>query len=491
MTASGRTIDCRPVVGARGAVSAAHPAAVQAGTDTLQAGGSAVDAAVAAQAVVCVTMPHAAGLGGDLLALVRAPDGAVIAVGGAGLSPARTPPGGFGSTGGSAVTVPGLVEGWLTAHDRWGQLRLATVLAPAERLARDGVPVDADLAAAVTAQRQRLAAGGAAGWPLLDTPSGTTWRQPELADLLHAIATAGYDAFYRGTMAVAICAAAQRHGGSMAVTDLTTHRGVVGDPLSVSWAGGTAHVQPPPSQGVLLAMALSYLESRTNGAAPTDHLLVELTEAAFGYRSDCGRGNQLLTEPLTVDDEWASRQGGPRAYLHTAGVAVADAAGMVVSSLVSVFDDFGAAVFVPEAGIVLNNRAGGFTGGANSAAPSKRPVHTLAPALIEERDGSILALATPGADGQVQTLLQVLSRLRYGRADLDEALTAPRWRSESGQLLIEAGHPATADLRRRGHDVIERRPGESVFGGVVAAGHTHGRPFAAGDWRRAVSSGAV
>ena len=187
-----------------------------------------------------------------------------------------------------------------------------------------------------------------------------------------------------------------------------------------------------------------------------------------------------------MNPERASRRGGPRAYLHTAGVATADRHGMVVSSLISVFDDFGSAVFVPEAGIVLNNRAASFTDGDNAPAPGKRPVHTLAPALLEQGVGSILALATPGADGQVQTLLQVLSHLRYTGQDLALGLAAPRGRSESGQLLIEAGHHATAELRRRGHDVIERAPGDAVFGGVVAAGFTGGAPYAAADWRRAI-----
>jgi gamma-glutamyltranspeptidase/glutathione hydrolase len=167
---------------------------------------------------------------------------------------------------------------------------------------------------------------------------------------------------------------------------------------------------------------------------------------------------------------------------------------------VSVFDDFGSGVFVPELGIVLNNRAAGFTDGENAAAPGSRPVHTLAPALIEA-DGSRLALATPGADGQVQTLLQVLASLRRG-ASLEEAVAAPRWRSEAAQLLIERGHPQIVALRARGHDVLVLDPGSDVFGAVVAAGapaHRPGStssggvgvPYAVADWRRASVAGAI
>ncbi len=481
---------CAVATGRVGAIAAAHPAAAEAGSRILAAGGSAVDAVIAAQAVVCVTMPQAAGLGGDTLMLVRTAAGGVVAIGGTGLSPGQAPDGGFSSTGGGSVTVPGLVDGWLTAHARWGRLELAAVLRPAVDLARAGVRLTAGLYSAVQGQRERLLAGGAEAWPLLQTWTGAGWRQPELADLLEAIAGSGRDAFYGGSMAAAICAAVRGCGGSLDQDDLAAQESLVGRPVSVDWDGGLAHVQPPSSQGVLLAMVLSFLEGDRSGGPPGDHLLVELSEAAFAFRSDCGKGAALLGGSLVVDRERASRRGGPRAYLHTAGVAAADADGMVVSSLVSVFDDFGSAVFVPEGGFVLNNRAAGFTDGNNAPGPGKRPVHTLAPAMLEQSDGSVLALATPGADGQVQTLLQILARIRYGNCSLPAAVAAPRWRSESGALLIEADHPAAADLHRRGHQLREKEAGDAVFGAVVAAGASPAGPFAAADWRRNVARSA-
>jgi gamma-glutamyltranspeptidase/glutathione hydrolase len=289
-------------------------------------------------------------------------------------------------------------------------------------------------------------------------------------------------------------AAVARDGGTLDDDDLARHASVVADPVAVPWAGGTAYVQPPTSQGILLAMALAALD---RGVAPAvdDHLLVELTEAAFQHRDFCGDATDvpaLLDRELTLDPERASRRGGPRAYLHTAGVAVADAEGRTVSSLVSVFDDFGAGTFVPEGGFVLNNRAAGFTAAPNDAAPAKRPVHTLAPALVVGPAGDALGLATPGADGQIQTLLQLLAALRYAGADLATALAAPRWRSEAGSLLVEAGHPAAERLAAAGHDVVALPEGDERFGAVVAAGTTaSGAPFAAADWRRRTWSGAL
>ncbi len=338
------------------------------------------------------------------------------------------------------------------------------------------------------AQRARLVGGGAGGWPLLAARAGDRVAQPALAATLEAVAAGGADAFYRGGLAAAVARAARARGGALSADDLAAHRTVVADPVGVAWDGGRAWVQPPSSQGVLLAMALAWLE-REGPVPPADrdHVGVELTEAVFAFRDRAAEGAALLAEPLAVDRERAAQRGGPRAYLHTAGVAAADAEGTVVSSLVSVFDDFGSAVWVPEGGFVLNNRAGGFTAGPNAPRPGALPVHTLAPALLTTPRGP-LALATPGADGQVQTLLQVLLHLRDD-GDLAAALDAPRWRSEGGRLLVERAHPAAETLGARGHAVTALDDGDDRFGAVVAAGLRGGTPIAAGDWRRGVTAG--
>ena len=473
--------------GPTGAVATAHPLAAAAGVELLEAGGSAVDAAIAAQAMICVALPDAAGLGGDLLALVRVPGRGVTAVGGTGKSPARWQPERC-TTGGTSVTVPGLVAGWAGAHARWGRLPLPQVLAPAVAAAREGIAIDPGLATAVSEQRARLQAGGAQEWPLLHLSAGERWVQPELADLLEAIGAQGRTAFHTGAMAQAVCRAAAASGGALHPQDLARHRTLIGPAIDVRWGDDVVHVQPPPSQGVLLAMALNYLQQAD---IPDSHLLVELIAAVFTHRASSGAGTRLLTAPLSVDRERASLRGGPRGYLHTAGVAVADADGWVVSSLISVFDNFGSGVFVPEAGFVLNNRAAGFTDGPNAPAAGRRPVHTLAPALLERPDGSALALATPGADGQIQTLLQLLTALRAG-APLAEAVSAPRWRSEDGRLLLEPDHPDQDALAAAGHRISVQEAGAEVFGAVVAAGApVAADPFAVADWRRSTAAAAA
>ena len=475
--------------GTRGAASTAHPAATRAALTVLEAGGTAVDGAIAAQAVIATVMPHAAGLGGDLLALVRTPSGPVVAVNGVGASPARAPSH-WRTDGGSSVTVPGLVDGWFALHRHGGRLPLPRVLEPAMRLAA-GHPVDERLAAAVAAQRDRIEQYGGASWALLHADPGELWRQPELAALLERIGRVGPEAFYRGDSAKAITAAVAAAGGTLGEADLAAHRTWTPEPINVPWDGGALVVQPPSSQGVLLAMAASWLDRHEPiPPVPRDHLLVELVDSAFAHRADVvSRGADLLHEPLDPDLVRASRGGGARAYLHTAGVAVADADGTVVSSLVSVFDDFGSGVFVPELGIVLANRAAGFTTGANAPGPSRYPVHTLAPAMVLAADGGVTGLATPGADGQVQTLLQILAAVRYTGCSFTEALGRARWRSEDASLLIEAGHEAEATLAGLGHDVVVRSPGDDIFGAVVVAGFDAAGPYAAADARRGVSAG--
>lgn len=472
-----------------GAVAAPNLASMQAAEEAFRRGGNAVDAAVSAQIVVAVTMPHSAGLGGDMLAVISSPGQPVTALNGTGRSPAQWPTCGNGRAG-DAVTVPGAVMGWWELHRAYGRLAFTDVVEPALRLAANGFEIDARLAAAASAQRRRVEVVSPDS-PIDKLSTGSWWVQHELATVLQELASRGPASFYQGQTASAIAAAVARCGGSLTLADLSAH---LADPpgtiptISVGWAQGRAHVQPPSSQGVLLAMALNWLDRQFGefGSGQREHVMVELINACFGHRSDCGQGELLLSVDLDIDRERAVHHGGPRAYLHTAAVATADGDGMVVSSLVSVFDEFGAGVWVPEAGLFLNNRAQGFTHGANSPAPASLPIHTLAPMLWQAPDGSVLALATPGADGQVQTLLQVVCRLRQG-LDLTSALGHPRWRSEDAKLLTEIGHPGLDDLVRAGHDVVPTASGSDVFGAVAAAGvAADGMPFAAADHRRSM-----
>jgi len=473
-----------------GAVSAAHPLATEASRDIFRLGGNAVDAAIAAQAVICVVMPQAAGLGGDLLALIHR-NGIVSAVNGNGRSPEEAP---VGTTldGGSSVTVPGLVPAWVSAHERFGLLGMSNILRPAADLAGRGITVDQVLRTGLERQAHRLALYGAEGWSLLQKAKGDLWRQPELELLLRGIGESGVNGYYTDVAIPAMARAAQRNGGTLHIDDFRKHRTLITSPISVGWGDRTLLVQPPAAQGVLLAMAAQWLNGHDRFSDDNrQHVLVELINSVFAHRDEAKRGASLLALPLEVDVLRAQHRGGPRSYLHTAAVSTADAGGLVVSSLVSMFDDFGSAVFVPELGIVLNNRAAGFTNGENTWAPRTFPVHTLAPAMLTGLGGEVLALATPGADGQVQTLLQILSHLRWQGEDLASALTAPRWRSQDGSLVVEDDHPDMEELIARGHHLTPLPSGDDIFGAVAVAGYQDKNPFAASDWRRQVTTGIL
>ncbi|MGX1309520.1 gamma-glutamyltranspeptidase/glutathione hydrolase [Amorphus suaedae] len=471
----------RPLVpGRRAAVSAAHPWACAAATEVLGAGGNAADATIAAQAVLSVVMPEAGGLGGDGFFLVRVPGGDVTAINAAGRS-ASVPSGPIGDDG-TSVTTPGLVAGWGELSSRFGNLSLERVLAPAAEIAAEGFPIRGETHRAVRAQAARLQRGGAETWPFLAAGAGATVVQPRLAETLRSLGVEGPRWFHEGPLAGAIARAVQARGGTLSEADIAAHRSDVGAALELAWGGARVFVQPPMSQGVLLLAALKGVAGLDIPPDRLDHAAIETIQAVFALRDRVGEGAALLDAPLEVDLERASRRAGPRSYLHTAGVAAADATGMVVSSLMSVFDDFGSAIHVPEGGFVLNNRAAGFTNPPNDYAPGRLPVHTLAPALVEAGSAAF-ALATPGADGQVQTLLQILLAVASG-TDLARAIDAPRWRSEEGRLLVEAGHASGADLAALGHLVESVEAGDTRFGGIVCAGLDEDWPFAVSDWRR-------
>lgn len=486
----GYSSTARPVLlGDVGAVSAAHPLAVAAAQDMLLRGGSAVDATIAAQAVLCVIMPDACGIGGDLFALVDDGTG-TSAISGAGAAPRQGKV--CSDDGANSITVPGLAGAWASMHARWGTLPFSVILSRAIHLAEGGVIVSASMAQTVHTHASRLRANGAASWSLLSLPAGARFVQKELAALLRLFVAQGPQCFYTGDVAAHIARAVQAQGGALDEQDLADHATEVGPALSVTLGDLRVMVQPPPTQGVLLGMVLrNFSRVVAEGVVQSDHMAVELTEAAFAYRDHAGEGAALLDVSLQADPGQASRRGGPRAYLHTAGVSVTDRNGMAVSSLVSVFDDFGSCLLVPELGITLNNRAGGFTQGANAWQPGARPVHTLAPALLCSPQGK-MALATPGADGQVQTLLQLIIRMLWHGEDLASAIAAPRWRSQGKSLLMEEGHPSLAGLAAMGHDVQPTAPGATCFGAVVCTGiNAAGSPFAVADWRRNTWAGVA
>jgi gamma-glutamyltranspeptidase/glutathione hydrolase len=473
-------------------VACGHPLAASAGIATFRDGGGAVDAALAAAASLAVLMPEACGVGGDAFMLVRSPSGEVTAINGSGAAGADVDPS-RAAEGPGSVAVPGFVAALDDAHARFARLPRERLFEPAVSLAGGGFPVGGSLLGAI-ADRREMLERGAPGWALLDRAlrPGSIVRLPALAGLLQRIGRWGREELYGGRIGRAIERAT---GGSLAVEDLAAHTTVVRPPVRGSFRDHELWVQPPVSQALIAPMALAALE-RSGAAAAADraHVLVEAIEAGFQHKHEVaadGVEERLLGMQLDIDLERAARRGGPTNGLHTTSVTAADSDGVVVSMLISVYALFGSGVLVPEGGFVLNDRLAGCStdqASPNYPAPGRRPVHTLSPALVSG-GGQTFALATPGADGQVQTLVQLIDAIAGDGERINRALDRPRWRSSDARLLIENDYdPAVlTELERRGHELVRVAPGAgTLFGIAVSAGiDESGTPFAASDSRGA------
>jgi gamma-glutamyltranspeptidase/glutathione hydrolase len=463
------------------AVSCGHPLAVQAGLRVGAAGGNAIDAAAAAAAALTVILPDACGLGGDLLCIVRRADGSVTAINGVGRSPAASAhplPG----DGAQVAAVPGFVAGVCDLIAAGGRLSRAEVLGPALELAEQGVAVTRDTAEALVDNEARLTRGGADVSPWVAARPqgvGAIVRLPETAATLRAVIDGGAGAFYAGPIAEAIVAAVAREEGVMTLVDLAGHESVIREPVAVDYRGVTVLAQPPSSQAMLLAMALRRLaaEAPSDRSAAAQHRAVEAIAGAFAYRdriTQDGADRELieLADAIPIGER-ASRADHAKGYNHTTSVTAADREGNVVSMLISVFDSFGCATWVPGGGFFLNDRLLSFSPdpeSPNAAAGGKRPVHTLSPAMLVDGE-RIVGISTPSADGQVQALLQVvLAHLEEG-LEIGDACDRPRWRVVGDLLRVEEDiDVALADgLRALGHEVVSAPVGDSLFGSVCAS----------------------
>ena len=511
------------LMGRRGAVSAGGALAGTTAMSVLQAGGNAVDAAIAASAVQCVAEMPWCGLGGDLFALVRRPDGVTYGLNGSGVAPA-TILDALGDAevvprfGPLSVAVPATVDAWAMLQQRFATMPFTDLLEPARRYAADGVPLDRGLLHAFAALGS--IAGGDRLRPLVDDAdlaSGATFRQPDLADTIGAIAADGPDVFYRGEIAKRIAAHITGRGGALATDDLAAHRGLWVEPLEIGYRDARVLTNGPVSLGVLLLACLRVVERAYPDGAPLDDVeltdvLVRLKHLAFGEMlatlgdpSFVGRADLLGDDAVAeVAERLARREPRPLTAAlapdgpDTTSLAVTDAEGTTVTLIHSLFNEFGARELVPGTGVVLNDRLANQRrgGGPNSLAPGKRPLHTLHTYLVERADGAVVAGATPGGRGQVQTNLQVLIEVIDRRRDLQAAVTMPRWVSglprrspDDTTLYLERPLASRADrLARLGHEIELIDPEmDDLFGNCTVVGRTAGDDtlLAAADHRRA------
>ena len=486
-------------------VATSQPLAAMAGLRMMMDGGNAVDAAVAAAAVLNVVEPMSTGVGGDVFALVwTAQDRTVHALNASGRAPEAASSSelrskGLGNIPGEsayAVTVPGAVAGWQAVLDRFGAMPLSEVLKPAIRYAVEGFPVSEVISSHWKAGTGKLLAHPSGGELLVDGRAprrNEIMRMPELAGTLQAIADGGADAFYRGPLAERMAGFVQQLGGWLSVDDLAACRAAWVDPIHTDYRGVHCWQCPPNSQGAHVLMALNLAEGfdlREMGFQSPDayHHLIESVKLAFAdglhHITDLDRmrvrpGELLskvyaterrkLIEPMKAGEPAAGAAAASQG--DTVYIACADGKGNACSFINSIYSGFGTGLVAPGTGIALQNRGSSFSldpDHPNVLEPGKRPFHTLMPGMAT-RDGQLwLSYGVMGAIQQAQGHLQVLTNMIDFDLDPQEALDAPRFSVRPGEgVAVERTAPASTirDLAQRGHRLMVQPPHGVIFGG--------------------------
>jgi gamma-glutamyltranspeptidase/glutathione hydrolase len=499
-------------------VATSHPLATGIGLDVLKGGGSAVDAAIAANAALGLMEPTGCGIGGDLFAIVwdasarklhglnasgcapRALTRERLQQLGAGTVPYRGP---------LSVSVPGAVDGWCELNARFGRRPLAQLLAPSIEYARAGFPVTEIIAAGWAADGGTLR--DAPGFARVYLPNGRapaageTFVNAPLGEAYELIARGGRDAFYRGPIGAALHDTVAACGGFVTRDDLAAHRSEWVEPVATTYRGWQVFQLPPNGQGIAVLEMLNILEGFDLaafgfGSAEHLHVLLEAKKLAFEDRARFYADprharvpiDALISKPYAaarraaIDLDRASlepRAGDPGTAGDTIYLAAADADGNMVSLIQSNFHGFGSGVTVERYGFGLQNRGSQFAlddGHPNVYAPGKRPFHTIIPGFAMRGADALLAFGVMGAAMQPQGQVQVLTNIVDFDMDPQAAGDAPRVRHEGsseptggapprdgGVVHLESGFDARAidGLRARGHRLLPARGG---FGGYQA-----------------------
>ncbi len=497
-----------------GIVATSQTLASQAGAAILARGGSAVDAAIAANAVLGVVEPMSNGAGGDLFAVVwDSKTGKLAGLNASGWAPSKLTPELLRQKGISTmpevgiytVTVPGCVRGWYELHRKFGKLPWADLFQPAIYYARNGFPVTEFIAAAWKIAESKLAADDNARRIYLISGKaprlGQVFRNPEYARALDLIAQQGADAFYTGEIAKALLATSDRLGGVMTPGDLANYKPEWVQPLSTGYRGWTVYEMPPNSQGVAALEMLNIFERYplpdwgfSNAGA--FHVKMEAQKLAYAdlhrYVADPNFSKVPVAGMLsrayaaersaTIDLEKAhcevapgdpGRFGGDTIYM-----SAVDKEGNIVSLIQSLYSGFGSGIVVDHFGFHLQNRGALFVLDPNHPdvlAPHKRPFHTIIPAFMEK--GSIhIGFGIMGGLNQAQAHAQFVSDVVDYGMNIQSALEAPRFTNpgfDGCEFLVEDRVPVEIreSLSKRGHKLQVRGAYSQAMGGGQAVLH--------------------
>lgn len=511
---TGRPFATRSEVIARNGMAAtSQPLATQAALEILRAGGSAVDAAIAANAMLALSEPTGCGLGGDLFAIVWDESTRKLhGLNACGRSPATLtleefrrrkltsiPP-----LGPLPVSVPGCVDGWFELHRRFGKLPMADVLAPAIRYAREGFPVSELIAHYWERNGEKLKEFenfAATFLPEGRAPrTGELFRNPLLASVLEDIAKGGRDAFYKGEIARRIDAYMRRQGGFLTYEDLAAHASTWVDPVSTSYRGYELWELPPPGQGIAALQMLNLLEAydlRGIGRTSSQfvHLFLEAKKLAFEDRARHYADPDFMRVPVQrlISKEYAAEQRkrisldkaareippGPPILEQgdTICLSTADATGNMVSLIQSNFRGMGSGMTPDGCGFVLQDRGELFDltpGLPNSFAPRKLPFHTIIPGFITKAGEPYMAFGVMGGATQPQGHVQIVINMIDFGMNTQEAGDAPRILHEG------SSEPTGGTMKDGGRVFLESGWDYEIVRGLIERGHSVG--FNRGDF---------
>jgi gamma-glutamyltranspeptidase / glutathione hydrolase len=530
------------VVSTRGVVATEHPLASQAGAMMLAQGGHAVDAAIAANAVMGVVCPMMCGVGGDLFAIVSEQNGTRHGVNASGWSPAGLTPqflasrniGTMPQTGVHSVTVPGAVAGWSLLLERFGRTKLTRVLETAIALAADGFPV-----AEITSEEWHNQVSFLRGDPDASKTFlphghplsfGAIFRNPDLAWTYRQIAEHGSDAFYRGEIARRVVAGLARRGATMTAADFAEFRAQWADPISTIYRGWDVFELPPNGAGIAALMMLNIMESIlakgvAHDSADALHTLIEAKKLAYAdmqrYVADPSFGAVPIAAMLNKDyaaeramlvDPSKARASVEAGILpvhagDTTYLSVVDRDGNMVSLIQSNFASFGSGIVADGTGFPLQNRGALFTldrAHPNVLAPRKRPLHTIIPAFMSRHpepfptrptnptpptNPTRIAFGIMGGWNQSQAHAQFVSNVVDHSMNIQAALEAPRFTKlsfEGNDVAIERRIPIDVqrELVARGHQLEVQGDYCSLMGGGQAVARWDGVNYGASDPRK-------
>ena len=494
------------IIAAHGMAATSQPLATQVALDILKAGGSAVDAAIAANATLGLMEPTGCGIGGDLFAIVwDAENGELSGLNASGRSPQLLTLEHFENEGLEsvpylgplAVSVPGAVDGWFELHAKYGRLPMSELLAPAIAYASEGFPLSeiiADGWASNAETRAEYPGFKETYMPNGKAPAkGEVFKNPRLANTYRQIAEGGRDAFYKGEIARKVDSYMTEHGGFLRYDDLAAHKSEWIAPVSTNYRGYDVFELPPNGQGIAALQLLNLLEgydlkSMGYGSADYIHTLVEAKKVVYEDRAKFYADPDFYDAPVArlISKEYADERrnlidSDKAADTYPAGDAmletgdtiymtVADSDGNMISLIQSNYGGMGSGMTPGDLGFMLQNRGALFSlqeGHANVIEPGKRPFHTIIPAFVMKDGKPFMSFGVMGGSIQPQGHVEILVNVIDFGMNIQEAGDAARIRhtgssqptgeimTDGGVVYMESGigEDVREQLRKRGHNV--------------------------------------